>query len=117
MRRRLSEMGNGVIAGMYAGNRIFSSAATNATGMVISAHHNGKNIAIQAKPIAPLADYEKWFRGGNRSGGGKMTAAGVRRVVIMRRQGSTWKECGQAVGVSGCRAKEWVEFLPFELAV
>lgn len=118
MRQRLSDMGNGVLAGMYASNRIYTSAVTKGTGLVVSAHHNGKNIAIQARPIAPVADYEKWFRSRNRwNDGGKITPAKVRRVVIMRRQGSTWKECGEAVGVSGSRAREWVEFLPLELAV
>lgn len=117
MKQRLTEMRNGTLAGMYSSNRIYTSAVTKGTGLIVSAHHNGKNIAIQAKPIAPVADYEKWFWGRNRSGGGNITPAKIRRVVIMRRQGATWKECGEAVGVSGCRAREWVEFLPFDLAV
>jgi hypothetical protein len=110
-------MRNGTLANMYSSNRIYSSAVTKGTGLVVSAHHNGKNIAIQAKPIPPVADYERWFYGGNRSGGGKITPAKIRRIVIMRRQGSSWKECGDAVGISGCRAREWIEFLPFDLAV
>ena len=118
MRQRLSDMGNGVLAGMYASNRIYSSAVTGKRGTIVAVPHNGKNIAIQAKPIAPVADYEKWFRSRNRwYDGGKCSPAKVRRVVIMRRQGSTWKECGEAVGVSGSSARAWVEFLPFELAV
>ena len=117
MRQRLAEMRNGTIARMYSSNRIYSPAVTKSTGLIISAPHNGRNIAIQAKPIPPLADYKKWFRGSNCRLGGKISPEKIRRIVIMRRQGSSWKECGEAVGVSGCRAKDWVEFLPLDLAV
>lgn len=119
MAQRLTEMKNGDISRMYVQNRIYSSpAVTGNRGTIIAVPHNGKNIAMQAKPIAPVADYEAWLRGRNRwSYGGKMSPERVRRVVIMRRQGSSWKECGEAVGVSGSAAKSWVEFLPFELAV
>jgi hypothetical protein len=76
---------------------------------------------MQAKPIAPVAEYEAWLRGRNRNrymnGNNQSTGAKIRRIVIMRRQGSTWKECGAAVGVSGNCAQDWVEFLPFELSV
>ena len=117
MRQRLTEMGNGTIARMYSSNRIYSPAVTKSSGFIISAPHNGRNIAIQAKFIAPLADYEKWFWSGNCRLNGKSSPAKIRRIVIMRRQGSSWKECGEAVGVSGGRAKEWVEFLPLDLAI
>lgn len=119
MAQRLTEMKNGDIARMYAQNRIYSSpAVTGNRGTIIAVPHNGKNIAMQAKPIAPVADYEAWLRGRNSwSYGGKYNAAKIRRVVIMRRQGSSWKECGEAVGVGGSAAKSWVEFLPVHLAV
>jgi hypothetical protein len=119
---RLTEMSNRDISRMYRTGSIYSAPASTAKyGGIINlrnaAPHNGKNIAIQAKPIAPLADYETWYRGRNRRCGSKCTAAKLRRIVIMRRQGSTWKECGDAVGVVGAAAKEWVEFLPFELSI
>lgn len=117
MRYRMSQLSNGTIADMYSENKIYSPSATNKCGLIVSAPHNGQNIAIQAKPIAPLADYEKWFRSRNKRYGGKITPAKIRRIVIMRRQGATWKECGEAVGVHGHYAKDWVEFLPFDLAV
>lgn len=118
MKQRLTEMSNRSIAGMYAGNRIYDPAVTNKVGSIVAVPHNGKNIAMQARPIAPVSAYEEWYWSRNRwYDGGKVTPAKIRRVVIMRRQGSTWKECGEAVGVSGSRAKEWVEFLPFDLAV
>jgi len=121
---RLTEMGNRDIARMYAANRIYSSPAVTAKhGTIINlrnaAPHNGKHIAMQARPVAPVADYDAWLRRRNRfnGGGSKCTGAKLRRIVIMRRQGSTWKECGEAVGVVGSAAKAWVEFLPFELSI
>ena len=117
---RLTEMPNATLVRMYAQNIMYGSpAATGKRGPIVAVPHNGKNIAIQAKRIAPVADYEEWYwnRNRNRNSGGKCSPAKIRRVVIMRRQGSTWKECGEAVGVSPSCAREWVEFLPFELAV
>ena len=116
---RLTEMTNGDIRKMYVENRIYSGPASTAKhGTIVSVPHEGRRIAIQAKPIAPLADYEAWFRRGNGRGcGSKWSVAKVRRIVIMRRQGSSWKECSEAVGVTGTVAKAWVEFLPFELSV
>jgi hypothetical protein len=122
--RRLTDMRNGDIGRMYRANKIYSSSASTAKhGTIISVHHNGRRLAVQAKPIAPVADYEAWLRGRNyrqfscphnrRARDG----AALRRIVIMRRQGSTWKECGEALGISGSAAKNWVEFLPFELSI
>lgn len=121
--RRLTEMRNGDIGNMYRANKIYSSPASVAKhGTIVSVPHNGRRIAMQAKPIAPVADYEAWLRGRNRRLFGSThrrvrDGAALRRIVIMRRQGSTWKECGEALGISGNCAKEWVEFLPFELSI
>ena len=120
--RRLTDMGTGAIGNMYRANKIYSSPASTAKhGTIISVHHNGRRLAMQAKPIAPVADYDAWLQARNRNrrthSGNKCTGAKLRRVVIMRRQGSTWKECGEAVGVCGSAAQDWVEFLPFELSV
>ena len=120
--RRLTDMRSGDIGRMYRANKIYSSPASTAKhGTIISVHHNGRRLAMQAKPIAPVADYEAWLQARNRNrrthSGNQSTGAKLRRVVIMRRQGSTWKECGAAVGVSGNCAQDWVEFLPFELSV
>jgi hypothetical protein len=120
--RRLTDMSDRDIGRMYRANKIYSSPASTAKhGTIISVHHNGRRLAMQAKPIAPVADYEAWLQARNRNrrthSGNQSTGAKLRRVVIMRRQGSTWKECGAAVGVSGSCAQDWVEFLPFELSV
>jgi hypothetical protein len=120
--RRLTDMSDRDIGRMYRANKIYSSPASTAKhGTIISVPHNGRRLAMQAKPIAPVADYEAWLQARNRNrrthSGNQSTGAKLRRVVIMRRQGSTWKECGAAVGVSGSCAQDWVEFLPFELSV
>ena len=117
---RLTEMNNRNIASMYVSNRIYSGHASTAKhGTIISVPHEGKRIAMQAKPIAPVADYEAWLNSRNSyiGYGSKCTGAKLRRIVIMRRQGSSWKECGDAVGVVGTAAKAWVEFLPLELSI
>jgi hypothetical protein len=120
--RRLTDMSDRAIGNMYRANKIYSSPASTAKhGTIVSVPHNGRRLTVQAKPIAPVADYEAWLRARNRNrrthSGNKCTGSKLRRVVIMRRQGSTWKECGEAVGVCGSAAQDWVEFLPFELSV
>lgn len=119
-KQTVKNMRNGDLAYMYKTNQIRAdAAATNKHGSLVSAAHIGKYIAIQAKKIEPVEAYDEWldkrnaFRGGN----SKCTGTKLRRIVIMRRQGSTWNECGSAVGVNGACAKQWVEFLPFELSV
>lgn len=44
-----------------------------------------------------------------------ITAAQLRRIVIMRKQGSTFKECGQSIGKSVEFATTWYKKLPQEL--
>lgn len=118
--RRLTDMSDRAIGNMYRANKIYSSPASTAKhGTIVSVPHNGRRLTVQAKPIAPVAEYEAWLRARNRNrySHNRSTGAKLRRIVIMRRQGSTWKECGEAVGVCGSVAQDWVEFLPFELSV
>ena len=118
--RRLTDMGDKVIANMYRANKIYSSPASTAKhGTIVSVPHSGRRLTVQAKPVASVADYEAWHRGRNshKTGNSRCTGAKLRRIVIMRRQGSSWRECGEAVGVTGSCAQDWVEFLPFDLSV
>jgi len=120
---KLTDMNNSAIGSMYRANKIYDQALGNkGTGTIISVPHNGKNVRIQAKPIAPVAAYDAWLKSRNAqrySGPHTQSATGaqIRRVVIMRRQGSTWKECGEAIGKSRQSAQSLVEFLPLDLAV
>lgn len=83
--------------------------------------HKGPNVAIRSAAPPPVAAYDEWFaerqRTSNRRGRGKtpMTGAKLRRMVVMRRQGSTLKECGAAVGIGQVPAMEWLALLPSEL--
>lgn len=124
MRQRLTEMSNGAISGMYRANKIYDAPASVVKhGNVVNLHtacgHNGSRIAMRAKTVAPAAEYDEWLKSRNRyvNSNHKCTGTKMRRIVIMRRQGSSWKECGEAVGVAGSAAKDWVEFLPLHLAV
>jgi hypothetical protein len=79
-------------------------------------------IAMQIRPVPPVEEYEEWLQSRNRRGvkgahRQSVTAAQIRRVVVMRRQGSTWTACGAAIGRSGSTARDCVEFLPLHLAV
>lgn len=62
----------------------------------------------------PTADaYELWLRHGNRRPrNSKITGAKLRRAVIMRRQGQTWRECADATGLSASCLQDWNSFLP-----
>lgn len=119
---KLTDMNNSAISGMYRANKIYDTASTAKHGTILSVPHNGKNVRIQAKPVAPVAAYDAWLKSRNaqRYSGPhnqSTTGAQIRRVVIMRRQGSTWKECGEAIGKSRQSAQSLVEFLPLDLAV
>lgn len=115
----IKQMSNAYIGKLYTANKMYDQAATAKYGTITSAPHNGKNIRIQAKPIASVVEYDAWLANGNRrrNKGDRRTGAKLRRIVIMRRQGSSWNECGYAVGVCAQVAARWVEFLPFHLSV
>ena len=70
---------------------------------------------IRAKKAASLSDFEMWFSGRRNRYNLKITAQQIRRAVIMRKQGETWKDCGLAVGSTGNTLKQIIEFLPLEL--
>lgn len=117
---KLTNMSDRALSRMYAQNRIYDIAeGKKGTGTIIGVNHNGAKLRMQPKPIAPVEAYDAWLRSRNNYGGTRspVTGAKLRRIVIMKRQGSTWEECGYAVGVRGGTAASWVAFLPFELSV
>ena len=69
---------------------------------------------IRAKPIAPLSDFESWVRQRNNARM-RITAQQIRRAVIMRKQGETWKDCAAAVGSTAATLRSIIEFLPMDL--
>lgn len=103
----------------------YRPAITRTYGSVTHADKFGTDIALRSRKPPPVEEYNAWLeRPGQNSrrfglGHGGPVKAGfrLRRIVIMRREGCSWKECGEALGIRANLAREWVEFLPRELAV
>ena len=101
---------------------LYGNAETRKGGGIEHADKFGTNVAIRSATPPPVELYDKYLRSRNvrfQSTNHRTQKSGfrLRRIVIMRRAGSTWKECGDAVGISAASARDWVEFLPLELAV
>lgn len=80
-------------------------------------YHVGPLVAMHSSAPPPVAMYEEWLEtqlSGTRPA--IITGTKLRRMVVMRRQGSTLAECGGAVGLSDARAKRWLDALPEGLA-
>jgi hypothetical protein len=92
---------------------------TRKSGGIIHADTFGTDLQMRSATPPPVADYDEWLRSGNNTlhGNSRCTGAKLRRIVIMRRDGCTWRECGEAVGVSATTAWKWVEFLPMRMGV
>lgn len=119
-KQTIHNMRNGDLAHMYNTSQIHADASvTNSHGSIVGVSHIGKYIKIQAKKIESVQAYDDWLKKRNSftRSKTKCTGAKLRRIVIMRRQGSTWKECADAVGTGASSVKKWVEFLPFELSI
>lgn len=77
---------------------------------------------VRALPTPPpTTEYDDWLNSRNRAQHSgymmkKMSGAQLRRAVVMRKQGETWKSCGEAIGYSGKAVKQWLDFLPLHLA-
>lgn len=101
---------------------LYGKAVTNAHGGIEHADRFGTDLAIRPATPPPVAEYDAYLNSRNvrfcaTNHKTQVTGFRLRRIVIMRRAGSSWKECGEAVGTSAGAARSWVEFLPYELAV
>lgn len=96
-------------------------AVTGNRGAIFHADKFGTNIAVRAKPVPSLAEYDAFVMAnphGHRLAYNKISryhGCNIRRAVIMRRQGETWAEIGTAIGVSPDTIRGWVNSLPEEL--
>lgn len=103
------------------GTSLYGAPVTAKYGGVTHSDKFGTDIAITPAAPPPVSAYDEYLaRASNRKPLTHInqvvrTGFRLRRIVVMRRQGATWKECGEAVGVSGAVAKSWVEFLPIGL--
>lgn len=101
---------------------LYGSAATKQYGGIEHIDKFGTDLAMRSATPPPVAEYDAYLKSRNvrfsiHNHSAQKTGYRLRRIVVMRRNGSSWKECGEAVGVSATQAREWVEFLPLELAV
>lgn len=105
------------------GTSLYGAPVTANYGGITHSDKFGTDIAMRSAAPPPVSAYDEYLaRATNRKpvihiNQVVRTGFRLRRIVVMRRQGATWKECGEAVGVSGPVAKSWVEFLPIELGV
>lgn len=101
---------------------LYGQAAVPKRGGIIHADKFGTDLAMRSATPPPVAEYDAYLKGRNvrscaRNHSPQKTGFRLRRIVVMRRAGSSWGECGAAVGIGPLTARAWVEFLPLELAV
>ena len=81
--------------------------------------HLGAFLAIRSAAPPDASEYDAWLSlqlAKTRGSTAKVTGAKLRRMVIMRRQGSTFAEIGRAVGLTSVTARNWLIALPEALA-
>ena len=84
--------------------------------MKINAISGWRDMHIRPKTVAPLSEFEAYVRSRNQTRcAHPISAQSIRRAVIMRRQGETWKDCAAAVGHGPDALRKIVEFLPMDL--
>jgi hypothetical protein len=82
-------------------------------------YHRGVYATVHSTAPAPVAEYEAWLAGKLKAPTGqysKLTGSKLRRMVVMRRQGSSLSEIGSAVGMHLSGACKWLKLLPEGLA-
>jgi len=103
-----------------SGKSLYGDPETGKAGTIKHADSFGTDLAMRSATPPPIAEYDEWLKARNvrfcmTNHGTQKTGYRLRRIVVMRRAGASWKECGEAAGVSGSTAKEWVEMLPLGL--
>lgn len=84
--------------------------------------HHGVFLRMHSATPPPAEEYNRWLADwiatSDKHGRGKtpLTGAKLRRIVVMRRQGSSLAECGRAVGVSPKPVLDWLARLPVEMS-
>lgn len=81
-------------------------------------YHKGIFVACHSAAPPPVAEYEAWLEGQRKKASRHLALTGprLRRMVVMKRSGSSLKEIGAAAGLSGPSAGRWLHALPPELA-
>ncbi len=84
-------------------------------------YHIGPLVRAHSAAPPPVLEYDAWVAAHTvspKEGGRKIRLDGrtLRRVVVMRRNGCTFKEIGGSIGASANIARRWLAALPPELA-
>jgi hypothetical protein len=104
---------------------LYGNATTRRAGGIEHASKFGTGLVMRSAAPPPVAAYDAYLSSSNTRNarnvrilhGTMKTGFRLRRIVVMRRAGSSWQQCGEAVGISAASARGWVEFLPHELGV
>ncbi len=101
---------------------LYGAPVTRKVGGIEHSDKFGTDLKMRPATPPPVEEYDAYLRGRNvrfcnTNHGTQKTGFRLRRIVVMRRSGCSWKECGDAVGIKPDTARTWVEFLPYELAV
>lgn len=111
------------LAQMYVRGRIrgdLDNFAESGRGSnTVHAGHHGGLLRMHSATPPPVEEYERWLSerlSNDRRARPKITGAKLRRMVVMRRQGSEMAEIGRAVGLKGAGPRKWLAMLPPELA-
>lgn len=104
---------------------LYGAATTAASGGIEHIDRFGTGLVMRSAAPPPVAAYDAYLSSSNTRNarnvrvlhGTMKTGFRLRRIVVMRRAGSSWQQCGEAVGISAASARGWVEFLPHELGV
>lgn len=81
--------------------------------------HKGIYVAVNQSAPPPVDKYDEWLAEHlKQARKWKITISGsrLRRAVVMTRNGSTCREIGSAIGMSGACISGWLAKLPPELA-
>lgn len=111
------------LASLYAAGKLRGDRDSYADPCVsngaLHVGHRGAYLRMHSAVPPPVEEYEAWLceyrANADRRSRTAVSGQKLRRMVVMRRGGSTLAECARAVGLQAPTAKRWFEALPPEL--
>lgn len=111
-------------ASMYRAVKVVD-VAERVKGNLMLAPHMGAFVACRSAAPPDVTAYDEWLKAvqssdprGSARVGAKFSVSGakLRRAVVMRRAGSTFRDIATALGCSTPAAKSWLDRLPERLS-